>query len=26
VRVLRIHFGPHEKSLMHSHPQPSRSS
>src|SRR5437879_7510592 len=20
VRVLRIHYGPHEKSVMHSHP------
>lgn len=20
VRVLRIHYGPHEKSMMHSHP------
>jgi quercetin dioxygenase-like cupin family protein len=21
VRVLRIHYGPHEKSVMHSHPE-----
>lgn len=20
VRVLRVHYGPHEKSVMHSHP------
>ncbi|MFN8008778.1 MAG: hypothetical protein U0V70_17485 [Terriglobia bacterium] len=21
VRVLRVHYGPHEKSVMHSHPE-----